>query len=85
MRYRDENAVDTILRILYRELQEEKEYWDNQYMDEDFDYDYINDLLSAYEFITRKHTTYLKRYANYETLKELVDSWQEKRKFDEER
>lgn len=79
---KDEQAVDTILDIIYNELEQEADYWDNQYIGEPNDWEYIYGLLNAYEFMTRKHTTYLKRYANYETLKELISKWEAKREFD---
>ena len=79
---KDEKAVDTILDIIYNELDQEANYWSNQHIGEETDWDYIYGLLNAYEFMVRKHTTYLKRYANYETLNELISEWGKRKEFD---
>lgn len=67
-------AINTILDIIYRELQVEKDYWEKSKINNmEYDYTYIHELLNAYRFITLKHTTYIKRYTNIEILKDLYD------------
>lgn len=78
----NEQAINTILDIIYRELQAEKDYWEKSKTNMEYDYTYVFELLNAYRFITLKHTTYLKRYANIEILKDLIEYWESNKKFD---